>query len=137
MITIWKGTLRTNGGAEPFDAEIVESTDGTIALTAIGAEGIHWVVSPYEVNGQSWLEALVSLAKAGTPHEVNGVTVEEPSEQAGRIAYAVMRDYAAYHQKHRNPVIAANVRRALCALPEEWATDRSVDELVRVIEVIR
>lgn len=62
MKTLWKGTLHRDGRApEPFAAEIVDM-DGHAEL--IERRGIDvLIVSPFMVSGESWMNAMVELAR--------------------------------------------------------------------------
>jgi hypothetical protein len=60
--TIWKGTLALSDRIlVPFDAEIVD-VDGKPEL--IQRRGIEIkIVSPFEISGEAWMNALVELAR--------------------------------------------------------------------------
>ncbi len=62
METIWKGTLARGGRlSKPFPAELVR-VDGSLAI--IERFGLNTIeVSPHEVSGQAWMEALAGAAQ--------------------------------------------------------------------------
>lgn len=62
MKTIWKGKLTTTQGRNPeeFDAEIVQDCNGELVLfKCLGLVRVQ--ISPHEVDGESWMKALVEL----------------------------------------------------------------------------
>lgn len=63
---IWRGKLSRNGRApKPFAAEILD-VDGM--PTIIERHGVEVaVVSPHEISGTAWLDALTALARKVTP----------------------------------------------------------------------
>lgn len=63
---IWKGEL-ARGGRKPksFAAEILD-VDGTPTIVERHGVEVKYV-SPHDINGTSWLDALVALAQKVTP----------------------------------------------------------------------